>query len=723
MKKIVFTLNLCLFAIIMMAQVPAGFSYQAVVRNTSGDIVASKAVKFRFSILRNTETGTSVYVETQSVTTNGFGLANLKVGMGTKVSGNFEPSDWGNNAHYLKVELDPNNGSSFTHMGTTQLLAVPYAFHAKTVEIEADGDPSNEIQELQLSGTVLGLTKSSKTVTLPSSGGGDNWGSDYVHTDATLVGQGTPAAPLKIAQQLATNGQVLKWDGTSWTPATDESGEGGSSPFTSSGGITSNSPITDNLVVGSSSLNDIAGTNDDARMFFNKTKGAFRAGKAEADQWNDSNVGTNSIALGRSTIASGDYSTAIGLRTKASGDWSTALGYNSEASGSYSFATGQSTASYNYCTAMGSNTEASGSVSTALGANTIAPSGYETAIGRYNTKYTIDKKIGWGQTDRLFVIGNGVADDQRSNALVMLKNGNTGFGVDNPTHKLEVNGQTKFTGNVGIGVDSPNNILELNGGNISDMKFFSSSSGTGNGDGLMIGTRSIPHNAYIWNFENTSLTLATNNLMRMIIAANGNVSIGDHIPSFKLDVKANNRIQLTKTNGAEWIAMRTDGSLLDLSFSGNNLAIKGMADGENILLNPAINSKVGIRTWTPQYDLDVNGNIRVIGEIYYGGSTSGTTTTKYNKPDYVFENKYKLFTIEEVGNFIEKENHLPWITSAEKEKKENGDVVDMTRMAFETVETIENLQLQIIELNKQLKAINKLIFHQQKEIEELKKMQ
>jgi len=685
MKKIVITLNLCLLAMIMMAQVPAGFSYQAVVRNSSGEIIASQTVKFQFTILRDSESGTPVYQETHSVTTNSFGLANLKVGMGTKVSGTFDPSSWGDNPHFLKVELDPAGGSTFTELGTTQLLAVPYAFHAKTVE-------------------------------------DDTWGNQVVASDATLTGNGTNSSPLKIAQQSATNGQVLKWNGTTWTPASDESGEGGSSPFTSSGGITSNSPITDNFVVGSSSLNDVAGTNDDVRMFFSKTKNAFRVGKADADQWDDSNVGTNSIAFGTGTIASGDFSLAMGLRTKATGGWSTAMGYNSEASGSYAFAAGQSIASENYCTALGFSTEASGRVSTALGANTIAPSGYETAIGRYNTKYTIGSKLGWSETDRLFVIGNGVADNQRSNALVMLKNGNTGFGVDNPVHKLEVNGQTKITGNVGIGVDSPNNILELNGGNISDMKFFSSASGTGNGDGLMIGTRSTPHNAYIWNFENTSLTLATNNLMRMIIAANGNVSIGDHIPSFKLDVKANNRIQLTKTNGTEWIAMRTDGSLLDLSFSGNNLAIKGMADGENILLNPAINSKVGIRTWTPQYDLDVNGNIRVMGEIYYGGSTTGTTTTKYTKPDYVFDNKYKLFKIEEVEKFIEKENHLPWITSAKKEKEENGHVIDMTRMAFETLESVENLQLQLIGQQKkirELKAENDRLKYRLEKLEQL----
>jgi D-mannonate dehydratase len=67
----------------------------------------------------------------------------------------------------------------------------------------------------------------------------------------------------------------------------------------------------------------------------------------------------------------------------------------------------------------------------------------------------------------------------------------------------------------------------------------------------------------------------------------------------------------------------------------------------------------------------------------------------------------------EVEEFLNKENHLPWITSAVKEKEENGEVVDMTRMAFETVESVENIQLQVIEQQK-------LIQNQQKEIDELK---
>jgi hypothetical protein len=54
----------------------------------------------------------------------------------------------------------------------------------------------------------------------PISGAGDNWGSQTVNTNATLSGNGTAGTPLQLAQQGATNGQALIWNGTTWLPGT-----------------------------------------------------------------------------------------------------------------------------------------------------------------------------------------------------------------------------------------------------------------------------------------------------------------------------------------------------------------------------------------------------------------------------------------------------------------------------------------------------------------------
>ncbi|MCF7977031.1 MAG: tail fiber domain-containing protein [Chromatiaceae bacterium] len=167
------------------------------------------------------------------------------------------------------------------------------------------------------------------------------------------------------------------------------------------------------------------------RFMWYPTAGVIRAGTVTADQWDSGNVGVFSTAMGYNPIASGGNSTAFGVNTTASGVGSTALGTNTVASGSDSTAIGGFTnATGSRSTAMGSGTTASGDFSTAMGQGTIAPSGYEIAIGRYNESYNPFSTSGWNGDDHLFVIGNGTADDNRSNAFVVEKSGRVGIGVD-----------------------------------------------------------------------------------------------------------------------------------------------------------------------------------------------------------------------------------------------------------------------------------------------------
>ena len=201
-----------LISLSITAQIPEAFNYQAAVRNSSGEIISSQNVAFRISILKNTADGVPVYVENHRETTNSFGLVTLKIGNGTVEQGVFSPSGWGSNKHFIKIEVDPNGGTSYADFGTSQLLSVPYAFHAQTVEEDKvkddDADPENELQSLSISGTQLTLSDGGGTVTLPSSGGGDNWGTQKVVSDATLSGEGTTASPLSVNGDL-TDDQTL----------------------------------------------------------------------------------------------------------------------------------------------------------------------------------------------------------------------------------------------------------------------------------------------------------------------------------------------------------------------------------------------------------------------------------------------------------------------------------------------------------------------------------
>ena len=91
------------------------------------------------------------------------------------------------------------------------------------------------------------------------------------------------------------------------------------------------------FVIGSASLYG-AGT----KMFFDKSKGAFRAGRADGNEWDIGNIGTYSFTGGCFTKAAGSLgSCAFGYGSIASGSTSFAEGYNTTAAGTFSRSEGR----------------------------------------------------------------------------------------------------------------------------------------------------------------------------------------------------------------------------------------------------------------------------------------------------------------------------------------------------------------------------------------------
>lgn len=122
----------CAIAMSAWAQAPQKINYQAVVRNAAGVPVTNQNVSLRFSVLDGSSSGTTVYSETQSVTTNTFGLANVQIGAGTPVSGTFAAINWGAASKFLKVEADITGGSTYAVLATLEMVSVPYAMNAQT---------------------------------------------------------------------------------------------------------------------------------------------------------------------------------------------------------------------------------------------------------------------------------------------------------------------------------------------------------------------------------------------------------------------------------------------------------------------------------------------------------------------------------------------------------------------------------------------------------------
>ena len=99
-----------------------GISFQGLARNAAGEVLVSQKISLRLSILLDTESGAVAYAETRQVTTNPQGIFSLVIGDDKALtkSTNFSSINWTPAPKFIKVEMDPNAGTSFVAMGTSR---------------------------------------------------------------------------------------------------------------------------------------------------------------------------------------------------------------------------------------------------------------------------------------------------------------------------------------------------------------------------------------------------------------------------------------------------------------------------------------------------------------------------------------------------------------------------------------------------------------------------
>ena len=123
---------------------------------------------------------------------------------------------------------------------------------------------------------------------------------------------------------------------------------------------------------------------------------------------------------------------------------------------------------------------------------------------------------------------------------------------------------------------------------------------------------------------------------------------------------------------------------------------------------PSGNFLIGHAKDQAGYKLQVEGSIR----------TRKVRVDQDTWADYVFENNYQLRSIKELEQYIQQQKHLPDVPSAAEVKKEGLDLGDNQALLLKK---IEELTLYVIEQNKKIEALQKLVLQQQNNKEATKK--
>lgn len=131
MKHLFITISILFAALFAWAQgVPSGINYQAVARDAKGAPLANHAIALKISLLAGDASGKSVYEEIHRLYTNELGLFSLVIGQGATAKGDFTRVPWSEHQIWMEIALDETGGDLFHTVSATQLMAVPYAFHA-----------------------------------------------------------------------------------------------------------------------------------------------------------------------------------------------------------------------------------------------------------------------------------------------------------------------------------------------------------------------------------------------------------------------------------------------------------------------------------------------------------------------------------------------------------------------------------------------------------------
>ncbi len=232
MKRFFLFLTVLVLANIAFAQAPQKMNFQALVRNSSNELVANQNITIQVSVMD--AQNTAVYSENQNVTTNANGVATMIIGEGTPTKGSFAEIDWSAGTYFLQTTVDFGDGTT-TVSGISPLLSVPYALYA-----EKAGTASKYYTKAQIDDMMETLNDAFQKVSdaLESLSDAVSVLGDEVELNGGFHAEGTPILSETVASDVTANAITV----------TSAIRNNGGSPIIESGfclGLTENPTIED----------------------------------------------------------------------------------------------------------------------------------------------------------------------------------------------------------------------------------------------------------------------------------------------------------------------------------------------------------------------------------------------------------------------------------------------------------------------------------------------
>ena len=432
MRSFLFFLTLFFFGLaISYSQVPDSFTYQTVIRNSSGELIANQDINFSISIVEGSIEGSSVFSETQLVKSNAYGVCNLKIGSGEDASVLLSSLNWGTNKYFLTIAIDETGNTDFTEIGAVELLSVPYSFysnhsasadHAINAEVASDAFNADSALYADTSGySLMSGNSNTSTYALKSDSANVAKRLDedvlyFTDTDTLFAVKDRNGNIVfavypdgaKVYVNNATKGKVGGFAVTGRNPTKasieenymvitadstrvyipESSVKGSVGGFAVSGRNPTKGIGNDYFnISGINSANVDTINPSEARMVWYPKSEAFLVGRVLIEK--PDSVGINSLATGYESKAIGDYSQALGYKSIARSDYATAIGKNALANGLNSFAFGENAEAYSSESySFGRGAKAFGYRSFAFGSSGVDSSGAATGVTQAKGNYS-----------------------------------------------------------------------------------------------------------------------------------------------------------------------------------------------------------------------------------------------------------------------------------------------------------------------------------------------